>query len=282
MYYRARYYAHYLNRWIQPDTIVPQPGNPQTLNRYSYVNNNPVRYTDPTGHCNADRSDQDCWDVYNKLIGVLCPGFNVTDLWMWSKGQLQGLTGWVNRGVRFAGNWYADNVGTIMESLNAVQIALGDLTNAALGLDHGTLTYRKGIDDAQLGAKVAGQAPFDWKNQISFSSGDLSLGTALHETGHLADWHINHESGLWSDKNFVPKEYLRFWLFSRERAMYTGKKSDPPNSTSNPVEDFADTFAWKVMADAGIALPSAWHNASQNRQGDLATGLGSLTVQANP
>jgi hypothetical protein len=29
---------------------VPEPYNPQSLNRYSYVNNNPLRYTDPTGH----------------------------------------------------------------------------------------------------------------------------------------------------------------------------------------------------------------------------------------
>ncbi len=29
---------------------MPQPGNPQTLNRFSYVNNNPQRYVDPTGH----------------------------------------------------------------------------------------------------------------------------------------------------------------------------------------------------------------------------------------
>ena len=35
---------------MQPDSIVPNPGNPQDLNRYSYVRNNPVRYTDPTGH----------------------------------------------------------------------------------------------------------------------------------------------------------------------------------------------------------------------------------------
>jgi hypothetical protein len=27
------------------------PANPQALNRYSYVLNNPLRYTDPTGHC---------------------------------------------------------------------------------------------------------------------------------------------------------------------------------------------------------------------------------------
>ncbi|MGB9873160.1 MAG: hypothetical protein ACPLYD_16075, partial [Anaerolineae bacterium] len=29
---------------------VPEPGNPQALNRYAYVYNNPVRYTDSNGH----------------------------------------------------------------------------------------------------------------------------------------------------------------------------------------------------------------------------------------
>jgi len=49
-YYGARYYDAALGRFIQPDTIVPNPVNPQALNRYSYVLNNPLRYTDPTGH----------------------------------------------------------------------------------------------------------------------------------------------------------------------------------------------------------------------------------------
>ncbi|MBC7228457.1 MAG: RHS repeat-associated core domain-containing protein [Thermoflexales bacterium] len=48
--YRARYYDPALGRFISPDPIVPEPGNPQALNRYGYVNNNPLRYTDPSGH----------------------------------------------------------------------------------------------------------------------------------------------------------------------------------------------------------------------------------------
>jgi RHS repeat-associated protein len=51
LYYGARYYDSALGRFIQADTIVPQAGNPQTLNRYSYTLNNPVRYNDPDGHC---------------------------------------------------------------------------------------------------------------------------------------------------------------------------------------------------------------------------------------
>ena len=33
---------------------MPEPGNPQALNRYSYVLNNPLRYTDPTGMFSED------------------------------------------------------------------------------------------------------------------------------------------------------------------------------------------------------------------------------------
>jgi pyocin large subunit-like protein len=40
----------YINRFLSADTIVPGYANPQSLNRYSYVTNNPLRYTDPTGH----------------------------------------------------------------------------------------------------------------------------------------------------------------------------------------------------------------------------------------
>lgn len=51
MDYRARFYSPALMRFLQPDTIIPNPANPQAYNRYSYANNNPIKYNDPTGHC---------------------------------------------------------------------------------------------------------------------------------------------------------------------------------------------------------------------------------------
>ncbi len=49
IYMGARYYDPKLGRFISPDPTVPEPGNPQSLNRYSYVENNPLKFIDPYG-----------------------------------------------------------------------------------------------------------------------------------------------------------------------------------------------------------------------------------------
>jgi RHS repeat-associated protein len=50
LYYHARMYDPLLGRFVSADNIIPNPANPQNLNRYTYVGNNPVNHTDPTGH----------------------------------------------------------------------------------------------------------------------------------------------------------------------------------------------------------------------------------------
>jgi RHS repeat-associated protein len=50
LYYNARFYAPTLGRFISADTIIPNPANPQSYNRYSYGYNNPLTFRDPTGH----------------------------------------------------------------------------------------------------------------------------------------------------------------------------------------------------------------------------------------
>jgi RHS repeat-associated protein len=73
MYYGARYYLPGLSRFASADTIVPGAGNPQALNRFSYTFNNPVKYTDPSGHV-ADP------------CGVFCNIPNI--IWTWATQAL--------------------------------------------------------------------------------------------------------------------------------------------------------------------------------------------------
>ncbi len=70
-FYNARYYDPTLGRFLSADSIVPSPANPQSLNRYSYVLNNPLRYTDPTGHFSKEQIEGylrkhhgDQWKMY--------------------------------------------------------------------------------------------------------------------------------------------------------------------------------------------------------------------------
>ncbi len=46
--------SSYINHFLQPDTLIPDPSNPQAWNRYAYVKNNPVNLNDPTGHKECD------------------------------------------------------------------------------------------------------------------------------------------------------------------------------------------------------------------------------------
>jgi RHS repeat-associated protein len=50
-YFGARYMSSAQGRFISPDPLLNSghPNNPQSWNRYVYVENNPLRYTDPTG-----------------------------------------------------------------------------------------------------------------------------------------------------------------------------------------------------------------------------------------
>ncbi len=57
-YYNARWYDPAIGRFLQADTIVPPHQGTQGFDRYAYVNNNPMRYTDPSGNYT-------CGDIYD-------------------------------------------------------------------------------------------------------------------------------------------------------------------------------------------------------------------------
>jgi RHS repeat-associated protein len=47
MDYNARWYSETVGVFTQPDVVISSFANPQNLNRFSYVGNNPLNRTDP-------------------------------------------------------------------------------------------------------------------------------------------------------------------------------------------------------------------------------------------
>ncbi len=46
----TRLYDPTIARFMSADSIIPFQYDTQAFNRYSYVKNNPLKYTDPSGH----------------------------------------------------------------------------------------------------------------------------------------------------------------------------------------------------------------------------------------
>jgi len=99
--YGARFYDPALGRFLSADTVVPQPGNPQALNRYAYVLNNPLRYVDPTGLYGEDAVNAYMERVYgskwremkelqNLYMALLAAGPNDIIFAMSAGGDLYG------------------------------------------------------------------------------------------------------------------------------------------------------------------------------------------------
>jgi RHS repeat-associated protein len=86
VYMNARYYDPVTGQFVSPDTLVPDATNLFDYNRYMYVRGNPLKYTDPTGHCSTTPptpGDEEalaefiaCWQTAGTI-------FNVYDLAPW-------------------------------------------------------------------------------------------------------------------------------------------------------------------------------------------------------
>ena len=87
IYMNARYYVPSVGRFASADTIVPNPANPQSFNRFSYGYNNPVKYFDPDGHAPSDGCEYEgCATDTDDCIPQCNPGQN-----NWASNYVQYL-----------------------------------------------------------------------------------------------------------------------------------------------------------------------------------------------
>jgi RHS repeat-associated protein len=189
LYYGARYYDPALGRFISADTVVPGAGNPQNLNRYAYVRNNPLRYTDPTGHWTFEENPDDSVLRWTRLTGSVARSVSESSA---STDRREELRNWMARGVRFTGaTWTANQREIALTALDRVETALGSKTTAALGLGGGqTLTFNRVTTGISMGGGPDNTIDF----RCDDDSFEYEVETAIHEMGHVVDWHARPEN----------------------------------------------------------------------------------------
>lgn len=89
----GRLYDAKLHRFLQPDNYVQDPSNTQNYNRYGYVLNNPLKYTDPSGEFFFVAM------IVGAIIGAYIGGSKANDNWNPLKWDYSSGKTWLGIGT---------------------------------------------------------------------------------------------------------------------------------------------------------------------------------------
>jgi RHS repeat-associated protein len=215
IFMNARYYDPVLGSFLSPDTLVPEPGQPEGYNRYAYANGNPLRFIDPSGHASCAAGDNACWQQE----------------WQWNNRWYEahgyfwngGTSHWSNTGrARFADEEILDQTvaeaGIAWDSMPEDEAwTFGRKAKVATGIVAFGRRLASGSANglARLAVLVGGRATMSimfggnllcrggavpctlptWNNSIAWPSAfideqstEFVAATAVHELGHVIDW----------------------------------------------------------------------------------------------
>ena len=144
----ARYYLPEVGRFISADTIVPEPGNPQSYNRYTYGFNNPVKYSDPSGHTP--------WDILDVIS------------FFWSAADFATNPSWANAG------WLALDTVSLLPILPSVG-----------SVRHGAKLINR-LDNVGDATRIVGHLD-DGAKALNYANRLVDIGSASTEGAKLVD-----------------------------------------------------------------------------------------------
>ncbi|WP_094229181.1 RHS repeat domain-containing protein [Methanolobus psychrotolerans] len=241
MYYGARYYSPEYRVFVQPDTMLPDVYNPQALNRYAYVLDNPVKYNDPSGHyaespldlifigidvidIALDPSDETAWAALGADVGCLA---------------LPGATGG-GVAVRLGKAAHtADKVGDTVHAVNFVD-------NAA------SLAARYGDDTGEALAKISA----DVESQGMIKANPMLTGTAKHTE-------FKHTVQEWAEQSGKTNVYIEQSIDASGKLV----NGNPLGSKRPDVMEFGDDGVVRIydLKTGGAKLTNSWMNDVQQR-----------------
>ena len=255
-HYQARFYSPKLGRFLSPDTIVPGAANPQAYNRYSYVLNNPLRYTDPTGHMQTDGGDGG--------LGVGGYTYVIEKKYNWS----------------LKGDWSLNDVKTIYQTAQDISNKVDEILGSGVG-DNWMEAYLSDVVFAHRSSNepwVVSQAPEDYATTIPWYASNIGQ-TAIflpanwnkrlvaHELGHV--WDINTAyavlptgavGGVADELNALMGGSVSTKTFALRYYPNSGNSTIPLNvqytqgqyANNSSADYLAETFAYTIYSPSNI------------------------------
>jgi RHS repeat-associated protein len=235
-YFNARYYDPQIGAFISPRPVgprlVPDPTNLWDYNRFAYARLNPLKYNDPTGHqaCDTEWCWQNRW--YN-AHGYFWD--RATGHWSRQQDPVFADPDILTETMREAGIEFDATSPWLREQMEAIATGVVRLSHA---LTHGMNRLQELLGPGArmylsqrprwcLGAPACALPPrlVDGRYPVHFDSeqiGDLGLQgltyTAVHELGHVMDWHSGRAfSNNWRQPPLTNYAACEACLRTRER-----------------------------------------------------------------
>ena len=267
----GRVYDPLLGRMLSPDAFVQNPGGTQAFNRYSYVMNNPLKYSDPTGMLSALDVCEYLWEQtpYGANYSWDKDGLTHTDL-----GPIIVVGGWGGVGVtgytaRDGGGSGSGGVVTndIKKNEHPITYAIYDFLG--IGDHNGSWYIRTNSTSTQNLNLQPGWSPLMNNNSTQSGSNDIipGMGSPQNDSPQQPKDVNRHSSGSRSDKipggiNTIVGAYGAYYGFkgnATHNELYWRAKNGNFYSTSKLSKPGGYARSYKVVNNA-LKSAKTWSN----------------------
>jgi RHS repeat-associated protein len=139
----GRIYDQYLGKFLQPDPVIQAPDNSQSWNAYTYVFNNPLAYTDPSGNISL-----------RQVLGIAIIVIAAVTQQYWAISAATKFWGTVAVGALAGGVSTGTWQGAVWGAFSAAAFyGVGEAFAGVAG-EAGTGVYGSGLSGGAYGAKV--------------------------------------------------------------------------------------------------------------------------------
>jgi RHS repeat-associated protein len=258
VYLRARYYEPYLNQFIQPDTIVPDPRVPADWNKYTYTRDNPVNYTDPTGYIAEPSATNHEAEYADLLVEQLFTVYGVRIVKDW--GYIPPMP---DLGCYWEeGSWRSyqeleitrDAIASMAATLHGIAKFKSAMGGYTVNIHRVPTEFYRGHGGWSMNNVILPNNPFDSTKRL------WTIGTIVHELAHVWDTRHWFQPGI--GMMYATRSYGQkcnkangivtcFDFYDKSAAI---EEAPTDYAKGNEREDWADSFTVFMYSSSDVGM----------------------------